>query len=103
MMVKLFVGGFPLEATEMELVQWVSPYGTVITIKIVRDKKTKVCKGYAFLEMESRQDAEQVMIELDGTTFHGREMRVNIVEEQPEPVKPVYQKVDRPGSFIKPK
>jgi RNA recognition motif-containing protein len=105
MMVKLFVGGFPLEITELELVQWISPYGTVVTIKIVRDKKTRICKGYAFLEMESRQDAEQAMEALDGTTFLGREMRVNIVEEQPEPVKPVYRKVERsgPGGFVKAK
>jgi len=40
-MTKLFVGGFPLDMTELELVQLVSPHGTVNTIKIVRDKKNR--------------------------------------------------------------
>ncbi len=44
-LVKLYIGGFPLEMTELELVQTVSPYGEVSTIKIVRDKVTRKCKG----------------------------------------------------------
>jgi RNA recognition motif-containing protein len=67
-MVKLFVGGFPLEMTELELVQLIAPHGDVSTIKIVRDKKTRVCKGYAFLEMTDRKGAEQVIEMLDGTS-----------------------------------
>ena len=47
-MVKLFVGGFPLDITELELVQLFNLHGDVATIKIVRDKKTRMCKGYAF-------------------------------------------------------
>ena len=47
-MIKIFVGGFPLDSTEVELVQRFSTYCTVVTIKIVRDKKTGTCKGYAF-------------------------------------------------------
>jgi len=43
-MVKLFVGGFPLEMTELELVKMIGPHGDVETIKIVRDKKKQ---GYA--------------------------------------------------------
>jgi RNA recognition motif-containing protein len=44
-MTKLFIGGFPLDITELELVQLVAPYGTISTIKIVRDKQTHQCKG----------------------------------------------------------
>jgi RNA recognition motif-containing protein len=94
MMVKIFVGGFPLDMTELELVQMVALHGDVSTIKIVRDKKTKICKGYAFIEMTSLQAAEQVMDALNGTSLKGRELIINIVEEKPAPPPPrTYVKV----------
>ena len=85
-MVKLFIGGFPLDATEMDIVKLVGPYVDVQTIKIVRDKKTKICKGYAFLEMEDEAGARQAMAALDGTMLSGRELRLNIVDPNALPV-----------------
>ena len=80
-MKKLFIGGFPLDITELELVQLVSPHGSVETIKIVRDRKTGICKGYAFLEMIDLAAAENAVAMLDKTMLAGRELTVNIVEE----------------------
>ena len=40
-MVKLFVGGFPLDIQEIELAQLFAPHGDISTVKIVRDKKTR--------------------------------------------------------------
>lgn len=94
-MIKLFVGGFPLDMTELEIVQIVALYADVVTIKIVRDKKTKICKGYAFLEIADRAGAEQAIIELDGTPLAGRELRLSIVEEGAPPVKATKQKRPR--------
>ena len=93
-MTKLFVGGFPLEITELELVQRLSLYGEVATFKIVRDKKTRLCKGYAFIEVTSLADAEQIMEGLDGTLIDGKELTINIVNENPAPAKKLPQ---RPG------
>jgi RNA recognition motif-containing protein len=91
-MVKLFVGGFPLEMTELELVKMIGPHGDVETIKIVRDKKTRICKGYAFLEMKDRIGAENAVIALDGTPIADRVLSVKInddfVKKTPPPRKP---------------
>jgi len=84
-MTKLFVGGFPLNITEMELVQLIGPFGTVNTIKIVRDKKTGKCKGYAFLEMSDKIDAENAIYGLNGTFLGDRQLTLNIVEDAPQP------------------
>lgn len=100
-MVKIFLGGFPLEAMELELVQLVSPYCTVVTIKVVRDKKTKICKGYAFLEIETREGADAAIDALDGAEYKGRELKLSIVPD--EPPKPAYKppvryaRVERPS------
>jgi RNA recognition motif-containing protein len=87
-MTKLFVGGFPLDMKELELVQLISPYGTVNTIKIVRDKKTGKCKGYAFLEMADKIDAQNAIYALNGTPMKDKKLNLNIVEEAPPPPPP---------------
>jgi len=87
-MTKLFVGGFPLDMTELEIVQIVAMHANVVTIKIVRDKKTKICKGYAFLEIADRESAEQAVIELNGTSLAGRKLKLSIVEDEPTAAAP---------------
>lgn len=88
-MTKLFVGGFPLDFTELDIAMLVGFHGDISTIKIVRDKKTRICKGYAFLEMVSQEGAERAVEALDGATVSGRELAVKIREDQPAP-KPRY-------------
>jgi hypothetical protein len=78
-MYKLFVSGFPLEITEMELAKLIGPHGTIATMKIVRDKKTRICKGYAFVEM-------------DGVMIGERALTVKISEEKPADVKPRFNR-----------
>jgi RNA recognition motif-containing protein len=116
-MIKLFVGGFPLDVTELQLVMLISPHGDVSTIKIVRDKKTGICKGYAFLEMADKDGAERAVEALDGTSIGDRMLSVKINEDKPVPVKrpwskpagnfsprtSSYSKVPRPGEEFKKK
>ncbi len=94
-MTKLFISGFPLEITEMELVQMVSPFGEVSTIKIVRDKVTRKCKGYAFVEMVSREAAINTIEALDGTAVGKRLLTVRIKEDELVRPAPIYKKVER--------
>lgn len=91
-MVKLFVSGFPLEITEMELAQLIAPHGDIATIKIVRDRQTKKCKGYAFIEMATLTDAENAVIALDGAQLQDRELTVKISEEKPVAPKPAFKR-----------
>ncbi len=114
-MVKLFVGGFPLDMEEMDLVKLVMPFGQVSTIKIVRDKKTRICKGYAFLEMLDREAAEEVIKNLNGYPIGDRTLSLSIREEkatsQDQPPPPAsrvdprikYTKVERSSDPLKKK
>ena len=89
-MIKLFVGGFPLNYSELEIVQLLSPFGTVSTIKIVKDKVTKKCKGYAFVEVTDIAGADRMIAELNGFVIGDRVLKINKVDE--EPPKPAYTK-----------
>jgi RNA recognition motif-containing protein len=114
-MVKLFVGGFPLDMEEIDLVKLVMPFGQVSTIKIVRDKKTRICKGYAFLEMLDREAAEEAIKNLNGHPIGDRTLSLSIREEkaigEDQPLSPAtrvdprikYTKVERSSDLIKKK
>jgi RNA recognition motif-containing protein len=99
-MIKLFIGGFPLDMSELEIVQLVALYAEVSTIKIVRDKKTKICKGYAFLELTDRAGAERAIEALNGTLLSGRELRLSIVEENAVKSAPIVSKPKRPRVHV---
>jgi RNA recognition motif-containing protein len=107
-MVKLFVSGFPLDMEEIELVKMLSLHGDVKTIKLVRDKKTRVCKGYGFVEVADQASAESIIAALHGEPLADRRLTVTIrpEEEEKKPAPsyrpsssrpPVYQKVARPS------
>ncbi|UEG51463.1 RNA-binding protein [Mucilaginibacter daejeonensis] len=91
-MIKLFVSGFPLGIDEMALAKLIAPHGDIATIKLVRDRQTRICKGYAFVEMASLTDAENAIIALDGVVMQDRELTVKINEDKSESVRPRFNK-----------
>lgn len=112
-MVKLFVGGFPLDIEEIELVKLFNNFTEIKTIKIVRYKVTRKCKGYAFLETTGQAGAEMAINALHGKIMGDKELTVKIVEEkstleqrpanQPQTYAAKYVKVERPTGVIKKK
>ncbi len=81
-MTKLFVGGFPLDIDEQGLAELLSLYGEIATIKIVRDKKTGKCKGYAFVEVVTLDDAGKIAAALNGSRMKDRELTIKLAEEK---------------------
>ncbi|MBK0379224.1 RNA recognition motif domain-containing protein [Mucilaginibacter segetis] len=98
-MIKLFIGGFPLDMTEMELVQIIAPYADVLTIKLVRDRATKKCKGYGFIEVADETHAYQAIGQLNGMLVGDRELSLNIVPE----ATPVHRKAAPLDATARPK
>lgn len=81
-MVKIFIGGLPDNIQEMDLAIFVSLHGRVETIKVVRDRATGKCKGYAFLEIFTLADAKNIVATLNGESFKGNTITVKISEEE---------------------
>lgn len=114
-MVKLFVGGFPLDMQEIELVKLFNTFAEISTIKIVRDKATRKCKGYAFLETTGLAGAEMAINALNGKIMEGKALTVKIADEKEASPRPFftktqssqkavnYVKLGRASESIKPK
>lgn len=82
-MTNIFVGNLSYQATEDELHQAFSQYGAVERVNIVTDRATGQPRGFAFVEMTNREEAEAAIGHLNGAELHGRAMNVN--EARPKP------------------
>jgi RNA recognition motif-containing protein len=76
---KLFVGSLPPTTTEASLQALFSPFGTVRSIKLVKDLFSGNCKGFGFLEMEGHE-ARAAIAGLDGKSFEGNHLKVKFEE-----------------------
>lgn len=70
-----------MEMDELQLVQLVAPHADVLTIKMVRDRATKACKGYGFIEVPDRTQAQNAITELNGLSMGDRVLTLNMVPD----------------------
>ena len=80
----IFVGSLPWSIEEADLRESFEVYGSVSSVKIITDKFTGRSKGFGFVEMESDEEAEKAITELNGATVEGRTIVVNKSEPKPE-------------------
>ena len=80
-MKKLFVGSLPPTTTEESLQSLFSQYGTVRSLKLVRDVFSGDCKGFGFLEMEGHE-ARAAIAGLDGQSYEGHFLKVRYEEQK---------------------
>ena len=74
---KLYVGNLPDSATEQDLSDKFSAYGTVKSVKLITDRRTGQSRGFGFIEMPSDADAHAAIDSLNGSDYEGRPMKVN--------------------------
>jgi cold-inducible RNA-binding protein len=82
-MTNIFVGNLSYQATEDELHAAFSQHGAVERVSIVTDRATGQPRGFAFVEMTNKAEAEAAISHLNGAELHGRAMNVN--EARPKP------------------
>lgn len=82
-MTNIFVGNLSYQTTQDDLFAAFSQYGNVERVNIVTDRDTGQPRGFAFVEMTERRDAETAISQLNGAELNGRSMNVN--EARPKP------------------
>jgi RNA recognition motif-containing protein len=63
--------------TEGELEELFAKFGTVLSAKIIIDRETNRSKGFAFVEMENNEAAQEAIEQLNNKDVGGRNLRVN--------------------------
>ena len=73
----LYVGNISFTVTEDDLKSLFEDYGTVSSVKIVKDRDTGQPRGFAFVEMSTAEEGQKAISELDGKQHEGRNLKVN--------------------------
>jgi cold-inducible RNA-binding protein len=76
-MTKLFIGNLSFQATEADLTSRFSQFGVVENVNVITDRMTGQPRGFAFVEMSDRKQAESAISALNGTNLQGRALNVN--------------------------
>lgn len=82
----LYVGNLPYRITEDQLRSTFEEFGGVSSCTIIKDKVTGQSKGFGFLEMPERAEAEAAISNLNGRDLMGRKINVN--EARPRENRP---------------
>ncbi len=75
---RLYVGGLAPEVTENDLLALFSQHGNVTEANIVLDRYTHKSRGFGFVTMATDQAAQTAIQMLNGTSFMGRTITVNV-------------------------
>ena len=74
---KLYVGNLPYETGETELQELFGQFGSVDTVRIMRDMATGRARGFGFVEMTTDEEAQTVIAKLNAYQLGGRALTVN--------------------------
>jgi cold-inducible RNA-binding protein len=73
----IYVGNISFKLKENDLKNTFEEFGTVSSVKIIKDKVSKKSKGYGFIEMDVEQEAENAIAALNGKELDGRALKVH--------------------------
>lgn len=73
----IFVGNLSREVTEDDLLDAFRAYGRVTRATVLRDKFSGDPRGFGFVEMEAKAEAQAAISGLNGTSLRGRALNVN--------------------------
>ena len=74
---KLYVGNLSYDVSSSDLERMLSEHGTVLSAEVITDRSTGQSKGFGFVEMDSKEDAQAAITALNGQEHGGRVLTVN--------------------------
>ena len=77
MSAKLFVGNLSFETTTDEIRDLFSEVGPVESCQVITDRDTGRSKGFGFVEMNSKAEANTAKEKFNGQDLHGRALKVD--------------------------
>lgn len=77
---RLYVGNLPKDADERDLKEMFEEYGSIESIKIIRDRYSRLSRGYAFVEITSEEAALKAIEDWDQGSIDDQVIRVDIAK-----------------------
>ena len=73
----IYVGNLSHQTTEEDLRQAFEAFGQVESTNILKDRFSGESRGFGFVEMPSKDEAQKAIEEMNGTDLMGRALNVN--------------------------
>ena len=73
----IFVGNLPRDITEEDLKEAFGAYGKVNTVSVIKDKFTGEPRGFGFVEMQNKNEAQAAIAGVNGKMIKGKSLNVN--------------------------
>jgi RNA recognition motif-containing protein len=73
----IYVGNLSYQANEDDLRQAFESFGEVTSVTIIKDRYTSESKGFGFVEMPSKAEAQSAIEGLNGKDLKGKTLNVN--------------------------
>ncbi len=81
---RLYVGNLPYTVTTKDLEELFAEAGAVASVSLVMDRASGQSKGFAFVEMASKEEAKTASERFNGYDLKGRVLKVNEARPQGE-------------------
>lgn len=73
----MYVGNLPFDVSDEELQTAFEAFGQVVSAAVIKDKYSGESRGFGFVEMSSKDEAQAAIDGLNGKEFKGRTLTVN--------------------------
>ena len=84
MSVQIYVGNIAYTMSEDGLSDLFAQHGEVVSAKIITDRISGKSRGFGFVEMNDKEEAEKAIEKLNGSEIEGRNIRVNLARPRRE-------------------
>lgn len=79
---RLYVGGLPYQTNEDDLASLFGQVGTVTSATVITDRETGRSKGFGFVDMNSPEEGQRAIEQLNGMLLGQRTITVNEARER---------------------
>jgi RNA recognition motif-containing protein len=75
--VNIFVGNLSRDITEEDLQEAFGAFGKITSVSVIKDKFTAEPRGFGFVEMPNKNEAQAAIAGLNGKLIKGQALNVN--------------------------
>jgi RNA recognition motif-containing protein len=84
----IYIGNLPNEVTEDDLRQAFGAFGDVASVNIIKDRFSGESRGFGFVEMANKSEAEAAITGVNGQEIKGKSVKVNEARPKTDSPRP---------------